>query len=58
MIQYPRTQGCAVGGKTSDSDFPKFPNSTPNLLKSTEIVVHSKKSLFQQNFRKKLYLFN
>jgi len=28
------------------------------LLKSVEIVVHSKKSLFQQKFQKKLYHFN
>jgi len=70
-------QGCGVGGKISDSDFPKFPtptlqnvrlpattfqkfqapDSTENeiwLLKSMEIVVRSKKPLFQ----KKLYHFN
>jgi len=28
------------------------------LLKSMEIVLHSKKSLFQQKFQKKLYHFN
>jgi len=28
------------------------------MLKSMEIVVHSKKSLFQQKFQKKLYKFN
>jgi len=27
------------------------------MLKSMEIVVHSKKSLLQQNFQKKLYHF-
>jgi len=43
---------------------PKFPtpedrgNEIWLLLKSMEIVVHSKKSLFQQKFQKKLYHFN
>jgi len=48
-------QGCGVGGKSSDSGFPKFPSPTPQhkrneiwLLKSMEILVHSsKRSLFQ-----------
>ena len=45
--------------------FPKFLNPTPQhtgkeiwLLKSMEIVVHSKKPLFLQKFQKKLYHFN
>jgi len=45
--------------------FPKFSTPTPKhkgneiwMLKSMEIVVHSKKSLFQQKFQKKLYHFN
>jgi len=48
-------QGCGVGGKSSDSGFPKFPSPTPQhkrneiwMLKSMEILVHSsKRSLFQ-----------
>jgi len=28
------------------------------MLKSMEIVMHSKKSLFQQKFQRKLYHFN
>jgi len=69
--------GCGVGGKISDSNFPKFPTPdsdsefpkfpTPApwhkgnetwMLKSMEVVVHSKKSLFQQTFQNKLYHFN
>jgi len=66
-------QGCGVGSKISESDvskisdsnFPKFPTPTPQhkgneiwLLKPTEIVVHSKKFMFQQKFQKKLWNFN
>ena len=50
---------------TPTPTFPKFPTPTPLqkgneiwLLKLMEIVVHSKKSLFQQKFQKKLYHFN
>jgi len=50
---------------TPNPTFPKFPTPTPQhegndfwLLKSMEIVVQSKKSLFQQKFQKKLYHFN
>jgi len=42
--------------KISDSRLHKV-NETW-MLKSMEIVVHSKKSLFQQKFQKKLYHFN
>ena len=61
------SQGCGVGGKISDSnsDLSKFLTPTPLhkgneiwLSKSMEIVVHSKKSLFQQKFQKKLHHFN
>ena len=59
-------QGCGVGGKISDSDLSKISDSRLRLLnikemwllKSMEIVVHSKKSLFQQKYQKKLYHFN
>ena len=51
--------------KYPNSDFPKCPTPTPWhkgneiwLLKSMKIVVHSKKSLTQQKFQKKLYHFN
>jgi len=61
--------GCGVGSKTSDSDsnlskISDFDSLTYHkgneiwLLKSMEIVVHSKKPLFQQKFKKKLYHFN
>jgi len=47
------------------SELPKFPTLTPWhkgneiwLLKSMEIMVNSKKFLFQQKFQKKLYHFN
>jgi len=50
---------------TPTPTFPNFPTPTPQhkvnkvwMLKSMEIVVHSKKSLFQQKFHKKLHRFN
>ena len=59
-------QGCRVGGKISDSwlRLSKISDSDSLhkgneiwLFISVEIVVHSKSSLFQQKFQKKLYHF-
>jgi len=51
--------------KLPTQTFRKFPTPTPYhkgneiwLLKSMEIVVYSKKSIFQQKFLTKLYHFN
>ena len=67
-------QGCGPRGKISDSTSrlrlskifdSRLPTPIPLhkrnenwLLRSMEIVVHSKKSLFQRKFQKKLYHFN
>jgi len=62
-VKYPTPDSDFPKFPTPHSDFPKFP--TPDFpifptprLKSMEIVVHSKKSLFQQKFQNKFYHFN